>query len=130
MTAVATKGRELQLSTLPEISTAQVVSFLSQPTNADTSDVLVQLWANSTPEDADNGYSKQARILAAVLDRNVNPFVVSDAMEAVATLHRLQAGDCLVNMYGVPNTDQNRDSWLDHEQQNLTTAVVALGGNR
>lgn len=130
MTTTTQESREQQLPTLNGTSTLQVISFLSQPTPVDVSDTLVHLWAGSTPEDADNGYVQQARILAAILGRTVNPFTMSDAMEACAAIHKLQAGDCLVSMYGCANTDQNRDRWLDYEQQNLTIAALALGGNR
>jgi hypothetical protein len=130
MTAVAVKGRRLQTTALPEINTAQVISFLTDPTSVDVSDTLVRLWAESTPSDAENGYAQQARILAALLSRHINTFAMSDAMEACAAIYRIQAGNCLEAMYGSPNTDEERDRWLAYEQMNLTTSALALGGIR
>lgn len=128
MTAVMTGSRSGQAATLNGPSTLQVIQFLSQPTSVALVELLPQLWAEATPEDAENGYSQQARILAAILNRHVNAFAVSDAMEACAAISRIQAGNCLVEMYGVANTDQNRDRCLDDEQMNLNVAATALGG--
>lgn len=111
------------------LSTVQVISFLSQPTAVDVSDTLVRLWAESTPEDADNGYAQQGRVLAAILNRHVNPFVVVDAMEACANLSKLEGGHDVGVLYeGWANTETNRQNWLAVEQENLAIAARLLGG--
>ncbi|KQN99663.1 hypothetical protein ASF21_12710 [Arthrobacter sp. Leaf234] len=130
MTITTIESRTGQGATLNETSTAQVIQFLSQTSNVDVSDTLVALWAESTPVDADNGYAQQARILAAILDRHVNAFTVSDAMEAVGKIWALEHGACVTELYGHPNTDHARDRWLRVEQENLTIAALALGGTR
>jgi hypothetical protein len=130
MTAVATKGRRLQTTALPEINTAQVISFLTDPTSVDVSDTLVRLWAESTEEDADNGYAQQARILAAILDRHVNQYEVSNAMEACAAISYLEGGGDVQLRYGCANTENNRSGWLDIWSENLAIAARVLGGNR
>lgn len=111
----------------------EVIEFLSAPApqGLDVSDLLVRTWAESTPDDADDSYARQARILAAILDRHVNAFVVTEAMIACANISRLEGGhDVGVVYLGSPNTDEARDSWLDYERQNLTLSAHTLGGGR
>lgn len=109
-----------------------VIAFLSDSSrpvaDIDVSDLLVRVWAESTPDDADRGYDRQARILAAVLDRHVNVFVVVEAMTACANLSKLAGGHDVGVIYeGSPNTDEARDDWTDYEQQNLTVSAHTLG---
>lgn len=131
MTATTTESRTGQGATLNGPSHLEVIQFLTQPTPVDVSDTLVRLWAESTPVDAENGYAQQARILAAILDRPVNPFVVQDAMEAAAALWKLGQGWDLNLLYdGWANTEANRQNWLAVESENLAIAVRELGGTR
>ncbi len=111
-------------------ATNQTICYLSSPARVDVSGLLGRVWAESTEEQAEDGYVQQSRIVAAILDRHVNPFTVCTAMEAISAIHDLENGGDLTVMYGVPNTDENRDYWLDYERQNLTFAAMQLWGNR
>lgn len=131
MSITTTKGRDSYISTLPETSIYQVIDLLSQPTPVDVSDTLVYLWADSTEEHAENGYVQQARILAAILDREVNRYDVANAMEACANISHLErGGDVSLISDGFANTEENRAGWLATWSENLAVYAHAIGGIR
>jgi hypothetical protein len=130
MTLTTTESRTGQGATLNETSTAQVIQLLAHPTNVDVSDTLVALWAESTEQDAGDGYIQQARILAAILGRDVDRVAVRDALEAIGKIWALEHGNCVTELYGVPNTDHERDRWLRYEQEQLAIAARILGGGK
>lgn len=128
MTITTTESRTGQGATLNGTSLAQTISFLAQRTRVDVSDTLVTLWAESTEQDATDGYTHQARILSAILDRDVDRVAVRDGLHACDNIHALETGACLTELYNVPNTDYERDRWLNYEQEQLTIAARTLGG--
>lgn len=110
--------------------THEVIERLSSPDPVELFDTLGKLYAESTPQHKADGYPQQARILAAILDRHVNPFTVVNAMDACEKISQLTTGHCVTNLYNCPNTEAMRAFHLDAERQNLAEAVRALGGMR
>ena len=130
MSLTTTESRSGQAATLNGSSTYQGTASTPDPTRAEAvatlRDLLPKLADESTPEDAENDYWAQAQLVQMTLRRDINRWEVRDAMEALNAIGLLQAGNCLVEMYGWPNTDENRDHWLDQENQNLTGAIHNL----
>ena len=130
MTATVYRPRNTTAPDTARQYTHEVIELLSQPEPVDLADTLVKLYAESTPQHREDGYPQQTRILAAILDRHVNPFTVVTAMDACEKIGQLTTGHCVTDLYGCPNTDTMRAFHLDAEHQNLTEAVLALGGLR
>ena len=130
MTATVYRPRTTTAPDTAKQYTHEVIERLSQPARVDLPDTLRKLWDESTPQHRKDGYPQQTRILAAILDRHVNPFTVVTAMDACEKLSQLHRGECLTVLYGCSNTDTMRDFHRDAEEQNLAEAVLALGGMR
>lgn len=76
--------------TMPEL-----VEALSQPDPWDIDDItdlLVQLWAGSTAQHAEDGYTQQVRIISAILGRDVDPEPVVNGAEAARAAFREEDG--------------------------------------
>ncbi|MDN4611920.1 hypothetical protein [Arthrobacter burdickii] len=130
MTAPTTESRSGQAATLHGSSTSQGTASTTDPTRAEAVAILTgllpKLWDEATERDGDENYRPQVHAVSQALHRDVNRYEVIHAMEACAAISRLQAGNCLVDMYGRPNTEEGRDGWLDCERQNLTVAIQNL----
>lgn len=130
MTAITSESRRVQPTTLNGLSTYDSTASTPDLTRAEAravlERVLPRLAEESTPADAEDGYYVQSRFVNAALDRGVNRWYVRDALSELRRLDLLRAGNCLVELEGVPNTEDNRDAWIDYREEMYRVALNNL----
>lgn len=84
-------------------------------------------WGDGADEQRTH-FNQAGRVISVLLHREANQADVDAALEACGAIYDLRMGGCLVHMYGWANTPENRDYWLDYEQQNLANAIRDLTG--
>lgn len=107
-----------------------VIHYLSDPQPHDVTELLRELWNESTPEHADDEYVLQWRILSAILNKDVARGYVIEAMEACNSIALMERGVDVKLLYGMDNNDENRERLLDAEHQNLSIAARNIGGGK
>ena len=79
-------------------------------------------------EDERVHFAQVGRIVSVVLHRDVAEGDIHRAMDACLQMGKLRNGYCLLHMLGEDSTAENRASWIDVYEQQLTEAIRDMTG--